>query len=80
MLIGDFGVRVQADEPTVEIGVTFSSAAQGRGYATEALDAPVTHLLADRGMARAVAVTLEENTPTQRLLERAGFRAVARRR
>jgi RimJ/RimL family protein N-acetyltransferase len=77
-LIGDFGVRVQAGEPTAEIGVTFSPAVHGQGYATEALDALVEHLLVDLGMERAVAVTLEANTPTQRLLERAGFRAVAR--
>lgn len=77
-LIGDFGVRIQAEEPTAEIGVTFAVAAHGHGYATEALDALVEHLLGARGMARAVAVTLGVNAPTQRLLDRAGFRAVAR--
>lgn len=76
-LLGDFGVRVEAEEPTAEIGMTFARSSQGQGYATEALRTLVEHLLG-RGFVRVVAVTLVENQPAQRLLERAGFAAVAR--
>lgn len=77
VLLGDFGVRIEAEEPTAEVGVTFSRAAQGQGYATEALRALVAHLLVDRDCTRVVAITLVENEPTQRLLARVGFGAVA---
>lgn len=76
-LLGDFGVRVEAEEPTAEIGMTFARSSQGQGYATEALRALVTHLLVERAFERVVAVTLVANEPTQRLLARAGFTAVA---
>lgn len=76
-LLGDFGVRLEVEEPTAEIGVTFARASQGHGYATEGLRALVAHLISERGFERVVAITLVVNEPTQRLLGRAGFEAVA---
>jgi RimJ/RimL family protein N-acetyltransferase len=78
LLIGDFGVRMESEEPTAEIGVTFARAAQGRGYATEGLGVLVDHLLVDRACARVVAVTLAENRPARHLLVRVGFEVVGR--
>ena len=77
-LIGDVGVRVEPDEPTVELGVTFSVAAQRVGYATEALGAIVEHLLGVHKFERVIAVAHEDNGRVHRLLERVGLATVAR--
>lgn len=77
-LIGDVGLRIEADEPTAELGVTFSTAAQGLGFATETLTVVVDHLLSALGFERVIAIARQDNDRVQRLLERVGFAAVAR--
>lgn len=77
-LIGDVGVRVEPDESTVELGVTFSAPAQGAGYATEALGAIVEHLLGVQEFERVIAVAHQDHRRVHRLLERVGLAAVAR--
>lgn len=75
--LGILGIRVEADEPTVEVRITLHEAARGQGYATEALGAVVTHALAERGYVRVVAFAASTDDRTQHLLERVGLNAVA---
>jgi RimJ/RimL family protein N-acetyltransferase len=76
-LIGDVAVRLEAEEPTAEIGVTFDRMYWGAGYAGEAVTAVVEHCLDRLGLARVVAFTHQHNEAAQRVLERAGLRFVA---
>lgn len=74
-LIGDCGVRLRTDEPQLaEIGFTLSPGFQGRGYATEAVRRLVDFLFAETAVRRIVATTDADNSPSARLLRRAGFR------
>ena len=75
-LIGDVAVRLEAEEPTAEVGVTFDRTHWGLGYAGEAVTAVVEHCLEHLGLARVVAFTHHANEPAQRVLERAGLRFV----
>ena len=78
-LCGDCAVHVEEGPPrTAEVGVTFAPETQGRGLATEALRAFVTHLFETRGVHRVIACADDRNTPVHRLLERLGFRCEAR--
>jgi ribosomal-protein-alanine N-acetyltransferase len=61
-------------EPTVALAET----AWGRGYAGEALAAMLTHGFAGLGLTRIVGVADEPNLRSRRMLERAGFRFLAR--
>lgn len=73
-LIGDIGVRLDADGRGAEIGYTFAPEARGRGYATEAVAAVVDHLLGPAiGVERVEAWTDVDNVRSRRLLERVGF-------
>jgi len=75
--LGFLGVRVEADEPTVEVRIALHEPARGQGYATEALGAVATHALADRGFVRVVAFVASGDERAQHLFERVGLRAVA---
>lgn len=67
------------DEGFVEIGYDLSPSARGAGWATEAVRL-LTGWAAARPEVRTVcALTEPENTPSQRVLERAGFRFVGER-
>ncbi|MCV2393516.1 GNAT family N-acetyltransferase [Actinotalea sp. M2MS4P-6] len=77
--VGDLAVRVDPDGEQARVGVTFAGAAQGRGYATEALDALVDHLFS-AGLHRVVADCDARNTASARLLERVGMRREAEHR
>jgi RimJ/RimL family protein N-acetyltransferase len=77
-LIGDIGVHVLAGEPRlVELGVTFAGGAQGRGLATEALDALIRRLFAEEGRHRLQASIDPRNARSVALFERLGFRREA---
>ncbi|SNC68365.1 Protein N-acetyltransferase, RimJ/RimL family [Hymenobacter gelipurpurascens] len=77
-LLGDCALHLHEHEPRIaEIGVTLSAAAQGSGYATEALQALFQYLFTDLQLHRVVAVTDSLNLPTARLLERIGMRREA---
>ena len=76
-LIGDIGVRLEAHEPTAEIGFSLAREHWGRGLASEAVSAVVDHVLAECSLVRVVAFTLRENEAAQRVLEHAALRFVA---
>ena len=67
------------DQPaTAEIGVTFAAGSQGRGLASEALEALVTMLFERHGMHRVFAEADDRNARVHRVLELLGFRCEAR--
>lgn len=77
-LLGDLGQHTWADDPRqATIGVTLARAAQGHGYATEALTALLDHLLVDLGKHRVTADCDVRNTASAALLERVGMRREA---
>jgi len=77
-LVGDLGALVLADEPrNAEIGFTFATAHQGRGYATEAVLRLLEYLLVERGKHRVAAGCDDRNLRSIALLERVGMRREA---
>jgi RimJ/RimL family protein N-acetyltransferase len=78
-LCGDCAVHVETEQPrTAEVGVTFATATQGSGLATEALGAVVTRLFEHHDLHRVYAEADDRNAAVHRLLERLGFRCEAR--
>jgi len=78
-LAGDCGIHVEGDQPaTAEVGVTLAPAAQGRGFATEAVGAIVRALFEQHGMHRVFATADDRNAPVHRVFDRLGFRLEAR--
>ena len=75
--IGTIGVRVEPEEPTVELRIAVTVEARGAGYATEALATVVDHALTERAFVRVVAFVPSTDDRTQRLYERVGLRVVA---
>jgi RimJ/RimL family protein N-acetyltransferase len=78
-LCGDCAVRVVSAQPgTAELGVTLSREHQGRGIASEALDAVLGWLFEELALHRAFSEADDRNRPVHRVLERLGFRLEAR--
>ena len=75
--LGRVGVRVEPEEPTIEVRVTMHGHATRQGYGTEALDAVVTHALVARGFVRVVAFADAHDDPRRRLFARVGLLPVA---
>jgi aminoglycoside 6'-N-acetyltransferase len=78
-LVGDVGLRVAEEEPgVVMVGYTMAPAAQGKGYATEAVGALVDYAFGtlDAQVARAYADA--SNTPSVRVGEKVGLVIVER--
>jgi RimJ/RimL family protein N-acetyltransferase len=73
-LIGDFGLGMTSDGRQAELGFTFARAAQGQGYASEALVGLLDYAFSTLGLHRIFAITNVRNHRSQRLLERTGFR------
>jgi aminoglycoside 6'-N-acetyltransferase len=74
VLVGDCGFRPRVEEPlVVDIGFTLGPAAQGRGYATEAVGELLRYLFQDRSKHKVCADCDTRNDPSWRLLERLGF-------
>jgi RimJ/RimL family protein N-acetyltransferase len=65
---------------TPDLGYAFLARHSGRGYATEAAQAVLGHARGALGHARLAAITTLANTPSQRVLEKLGFRRGADRR
>jgi RimJ/RimL family protein N-acetyltransferase len=61
------------DADDVEIAFVIAKSFWGQGYATEAAQAVVKFGFSTAGLNRIVAVTLEENLPSQRILGKLGF-------
>lgn len=77
-LIGDIGVQLHGCGGQVaELGFTLAPPAQGRGLATEAVQALVSWLLAHSAAQRVVAVADTRNAASLRLLQRLGMRPFA---
>jgi RimJ/RimL family protein N-acetyltransferase len=58
----------------VDIGFAFLARFGGRGYAFESAAAVMAHARDALGLRRVVAITIAENTPSRRLLEKLGMR------
>lgn len=71
--IGDLGVRRHENRMQAELGYTLAPAAQGQGYATEAVRGILRHLFRVEGLHKVSAECDARNTASARVLERAGF-------
>jgi aminoglycoside 6'-N-acetyltransferase len=71
-VVGDIGLRRHDDE--AEVGISLATAAQGRGYASEALALLTHHAFADLGLRRLHAGMDPANSTVIRLFTRAGWR------
>jgi RimJ/RimL family protein N-acetyltransferase len=77
-LLGDCAMLVLPEEPRhAEIGFTFATEHQGRGYATEAVVRLLEYLLVERGKHRVAASCDDRNLRSAALLERVGMRREA---
>jgi RimJ/RimL family protein N-acetyltransferase len=72
-VVGGIGARVH-DEAVVEIGYWIRSGARGRGIATRALGLLARWAFEELGAGRVHLTTDPENTASQRVAEKAGFR------
>ena len=78
LLIGDCGLHFLAEETRqAEVGITLAPAYQGKGYATEALEAVLDYLLVTLGKHRVCATVDPRNRPSVALLKRVGMRQEA---
>ncbi|MFJ3306322.1 GNAT family N-acetyltransferase [Streptomyces sp. NPDC086549] len=73
LVVGGMGFHGPPEDGSVEIGFDLHPDARGRGYATEALATLARWALDDTGVDTVIATTTPENTPSQRVMERAGF-------
>ncbi|ARP98363.1 GNAT family N-acetyltransferase [Pseudorhodoplanes sinuspersici] len=71
-LLGTVGTHIR-DSETIEIGYWFATAAQGRGFASEAVRGVIGALVRVYPEHLIVAECRPENVASWRLLERAGF-------
>ncbi|MCT9091251.1 GNAT family N-acetyltransferase [Streptomyces sp. ASQP_92] len=74
--IGGIGFHGPPEDGRVEIGYDLAESARGQGYATESLAALTAWALAQPGVETVYATTDEDNTASQRVLNRAGFTRV----
>lgn len=75
LLVGDCYFRISAEDARqAELGYTFASASQGRGLATEAVDAWLTFAFPTFDLRRVTATVDTRNLRSAALLERLGFR------
>jgi RimJ/RimL family protein N-acetyltransferase len=70
---GIAGLLPMSEGRDIELAYRFTRATWGRGIATEAAVALTDYAFMGAGLARLVAVTFPENTPSQRVLEKVGF-------
>lgn len=73
-VLGDVAIHPTFDGRSVEIGYTLAPAAWGKGYASEAVAALVDRLWSDDRVTRISAMLHPDNTASERVLERNGFR------
>lgn len=78
-LVGDVGLAAVEGEPGVfKVGYTIAPAFQGRGYATEAVEALVGYAFDVLGAEVVRAHASAENVPSIRVAEKVGMRLVDR--
>lgn len=73
-IVGEIGCSVEDASDTGQCGYTVVEPCWGNGYATEALQALLSHVLATPGMRRAIAETMVEHAASRRVMEKAGMR------
>ena len=77
-LVGDCGIHAPLDQhDTVELGLTFRTDAQGKGYASEALAALVDFCFTTLHVRRIIARTHPENLRAIALIKRCDFAPAA---
>ncbi len=76
-IIGDLGIRLEAEEPTAELGFTIARAHWGNGYGREAMRAIADFLLDDVELDRVVAITHRDNIASIKSLHHAKMIPVA---
>jgi ribosomal-protein-alanine N-acetyltransferase len=74
--IGAAGLQHLEGGPEVEVGYRFLKERWGRGYATESARASIDFGFDEVGLERIVAVALETNIASRRVLEKCGLREV----
>lgn len=74
VVIGDCGVHRDVDESgSVEIGFGLAAPYRRRGYGTELVAGLSRWLLGQAGVDRVFGRVVHDNTPSRRVMERAGF-------
>lgn len=68
-----FGLEPVEGEPSPELGYRLTRSARGSGFATEAARAVVADAFARLKMPFVLAMVMEENTPSRRVLEKLGL-------
>ena len=71
--IGDLCFKGFNDDGSVEIGYGITEEYQGKGYATEAVEAVIVWALEQPGVRQVEAETEQDNKKSQRVLEKCGF-------
>lgn len=71
--IGDLCFKGLNDDGSVEIGYGITEENQGKGYATEAVEAVIVWALDQPGVRQVEAETEQDNKKSQRVLEKCGF-------
>ena len=74
--IGGIGFHGPPEDGRVEVGYDLAESVRGQGYATESLRALTAWALAQPDVETVYATTDADNTASQRVLERAGFRRI----
>ena len=78
-LVGDVGISPAEGEPgVIKVGYTISPDVQGRGYATEAVQALVDYALHTLGADVVRAYADADNAPSIRVAEKVGLRLIER--
>jgi RimJ/RimL family protein N-acetyltransferase len=78
-LVGDVGISPADGEPgVIKVGYTISPVVQGRGYATEAVQALVDYALGTLGAEVVRAYADADNAPSIRVAEKVGMRLIER--
>jgi aminoglycoside 6'-N-acetyltransferase len=73
VLIGDVGLNLHQNLMQADLGFTFATQYQRKGYASEAVRGLLEHVFAERELHRVSAEADARNTASTRLLERVGF-------
>lgn len=73
VLIGDVALKLHENLMQGELGYTFATQYQGKGYASEAVRGLLDHLFVERGLHKVSAECDVRNVASARLLERVGF-------
>jgi RimJ/RimL family protein N-acetyltransferase len=74
--VGTAGLQHLEGGPEIEVGYRFLKAHWGQGYATESARASIAYGFDEVGLERIVAVALETNVASRRVLEKCGLNEI----